>query len=87
MRLSILPPDKATLIAGHRWFRLMAPPRFAVTDTSGRIGLYLRALDSPAANLWLARKEADGRSGRRIVARLVLAGGKLKTIDIAGGQP
>ncbi len=51
MRLYILPPEKATLIAGQA--PTVSPDGahlvFAVTDATGRTVLYLRALDSLAA--------------------------------------
>jgi serine/threonine protein kinase/Tol biopolymer transport system component len=90
MRLSILPPEKATLIAGQA--PMVSPDGahivFAVTDGSGRIGLYLRALDSPAAQP-LAGTEGGGWPFWSPDSREIgfFAGGKLKKIDIAGGQP
>jgi Tol biopolymer transport system component len=90
MRLSILPPEKATLIAGQA--PTVSPDGahlvFVVTDATGRTVLYLRALDSLAAQPLVG---TDGGmwpfwspNGREIG---FFAGGKLKKIDIAGGQP
>src|ERR1043166_1007588 len=90
MRLSILPPEKATLIAGQA--PTVSPDGthlvFVVTDATGRTVLYLRALDSLAAQplvgteggilpFWSPNSRALG----------FFAGGKLKKIDVAGGQP
>jgi Tol biopolymer transport system component/tRNA A-37 threonylcarbamoyl transferase component Bud32 len=90
MRLSILPPERATLIAGH-------PPTvspdgthlvFVVTDATGRTVLYLRALDSLAAQPLVGTEGGAwpfwSPNSREIG---FFAGGKLKKIDIAGGQP
>ena len=90
MRLSILPPEKATLIAGQA--PTVSPDGthlvFVVTDAMGKTVLYLRALDSPAAQPLVG---TDGGmlpfwspNGREIG---FFAGGKLKKIEIAGGQP
>jgi len=61
MRLSIMPPEKATLIAGQA--PMVSPDGahivFSVTDGNGRMGLYLRALDSLAAQP-LAGTEGGG---------------------------
>jgi serine/threonine protein kinase len=90
MRLSILPPEKATLLAGQA--PMISPDGahivFAVTDGSGRIGLYLRTLDSPAAQP-LAGTEGGGWPFWSPDSREIgfFAGGKLKKIDIVGGQP
>jgi len=90
MRLSLLPPEKATLIAGQA--PTVSPDGthlvFVVTDATGRTVLYLRALDSVSARPLIG---TDGGmlpfwspNGREIG---FFAGGKLKKIDIAGGQP
>ena len=90
MRLSILPPEKATLMAGQA--PTVSPDGthlvFVVTDASGRTVLYLRALDS------LAAQPLTGTDGGILPfwspnSREIgfFAGGKLKKIDIAGGQP
>ena len=90
MRLSLLPPEKATLIAGQA--PTVSPDGthlvFVVTDATGRTVLYLRALDSLAAQPLVG---TDGGmlpfwspNGREIG---FFAGGKLKKIDISGGQP
>ncbi len=90
MRLSILPPEKATLIAGQ--VPTVSPDGthlvFVVTDATGRTVLYLQALDSLAAQP-LAGTEGGmwpfwSPNGREIG---FFAGGKLKKIDTAGGQP
>lgn len=90
MKLSILPPEKATLIAGQA--PTVSPDGthlvFVVTDATGRTVLYVRALDALAAQ---PLGGTDGGTlpfwspnGREIG---FFAGGKLKKIDIAGGQP
>jgi serine/threonine protein kinase/Tol biopolymer transport system component len=90
MRLSILPPEKATLIAGQA--PTVSPDGthlvFVVTDATGRTVLYLRALDSLAAQPLVGTEGGAwpfwSPNGREIG---FFAGGKLKKIDIAGGQP
>jgi serine/threonine protein kinase/Tol biopolymer transport system component len=90
MRLSILPPEKATLIAGQA--PTISPDGthlvFVVTDATGRTVLYLRALDSPAAQPLVGTEGGMwpfwSPNSREIG---FFAGGKLKKIDIAGGQP
>jgi len=90
MRLSILPPEQATLIAGQA--PTVSPDGrhliFAVTDATGRTMLYLRALDSHVSQPLLGTEggslpfwSPDSREFG------FFAGGKLKKIDIAGGQP
>src|SRR6185295_1240525 len=90
MRFSILPPEKATLIAGQT--PTVSPDGahlvFIVTDATGRTMLYLRALDSLTAQP-LAGTEGGGLPFWSPDSREIgfFAGGKLKKIDIAGGQP
>jgi Tol biopolymer transport system component len=90
MRLSMLPPEKATLIAGQA--PTISPDGahlvFVVTDATGSIVLYLRALDSLAAQP-LAGTEGGAWPFWSPNSREIgfFAGGKLKKIDIAGGQP
>jgi eukaryotic-like serine/threonine-protein kinase len=90
MRLSILPPEKAILIAGQA--PTVSPDGvhlvFVVTDATGRTVLYLRALDSLAAQP-LAGTEGGGLPFWSPDSREIgfFAGGKLKKIDISGGQP
>lgn len=90
MRLSILPPEKATLIAGHA--PTISPDGahlvFVVTDATGRTILYLRALDSPAAQALVGTEDGAWPFWSPDSRGLgFFAGGKLKKIDIAGGQP
>jgi len=65
MRLSILPPEKATLIAGQA--PTVSPDGahlvFVVTDATGRTVLYLRALDSLAAQPPAAEMRRMGAGG------------------------
>jgi Tol biopolymer transport system component len=90
MRLSILPPEKATLIAGQA--PTVSPDGthlvFAVTDATGTNMLYLRALDSPTAQPLIGTEGGAlpfwSPDNRQLG---FFAGGKLKKIDIAGGQP
>ena len=90
MRLSILPPAKATLIAGQA--PTVSPDGahlvFVVTDATGRTMLYLCTLDSPTAQP-LVGTEGGGWPFWSPNSRELgfFAGGKLKKIDIAGGQP
>lgn len=90
MRVSILPPEKATLIAGQA--PTVSPDGthlvFVVTDATGRTVLYLRALDSLAAQA-LVGTEGGLLPFWSPTSREIgfFAGGKLKKIDIAGGQP
>ena len=90
MRLSILPPERATLIAGQA--PTVSPDGarlvFVVTDATGRTMLYLIALDSTAAQP-LVGTEGAGLPFWSPNSRELgfFAGGKLKKIDIAGGQP
>ncbi|HXI62633.1 MAG TPA: protein kinase [Pyrinomonadaceae bacterium] len=90
MRFSILPPEKATLIAGQA--PTVSPDGthlvFVVTDATGRTVLYLRSLDSLAAQALVGTEGGLlpfwSPNSREIG---FFAGGKLKKIDIAGGQP
>ena len=90
MRLSILPPEKATLISGQA--PTISPDGahivYVVTDANGRTMLYQCALDSTAAQP-LAGTEGGGWPFWSPNSREVgfFAGGKLKKVDIAGGQP
>jgi serine/threonine protein kinase len=90
MRLSILPPEKATLIAGQA--PTVSPDGvhlvFAVTDATGRSMLYLRAIDSPMSQPLIGTEggilpfwSPDSRELG------FFAGGKLKKIEIMGGKP
>ena len=89
LRLSILPPEKANLIAGQA--PTVSPDGthlvFAVTDATGRTVLYLRALDSGGAQPLIGTEEGIlpfwSPDSRELA---FFAGGKLKKIDIAGGQ-
>ena len=90
MRLSILPPEKATLIAGQA--PTVSPDGahlvFVVTDATGRTVLYLRALDSLAAQPLVGTEGGAWPFWSPNSRELgFFAGGKLKKIDIAGGQP
>ncbi|HXJ44774.1 MAG TPA: protein kinase, partial [Bryobacteraceae bacterium] len=89
-RLSVVPPDKATLMAGE--VPTVSPDGtrlvFVLTDATGKTLLYLRVLDSLTAQP-LVGTEGGGwpfwsPNGREIG---FFAGGKLKKIDLAGGQP
>src|SRR5213079_1472390 len=90
LRLSILPPEKSTLIAGQA--PTVSPDGrqlvFAVTDASGTTVLYLRALDSHTSQPLVGTEGAIlpfwSPDSRELG---FFAGGKLKKIDIAGGQP
>jgi serine/threonine protein kinase len=90
MRFSILPPEKVTLIAGQA--PTISPDGthlvFVATDATGRTVLYLRALDSLAAQALVGSEGAAlpfwSPNSRELG---FFAGGKLKKIDIAGGQP
>ena len=90
LRLSILPPEKATLIAGQA--PTVSPDGthivFVVTDAAGQTILYLRALDSLAAQP-LAGTDGGLMPFWSPTSRELgfFAGGKLKKIDIFGGQP
>jgi eukaryotic-like serine/threonine-protein kinase len=90
MRLSILPPEKATLIAGQA--PTVSPDGahivYVVTDGIGRTMLYLSTLDSTAAQP-LVGTEGGGWPFWSPNSRELgfFAGGKLKKTDIAGGQP
>lgn len=90
LRLSILPPERATLMAGQA--PTVSPDGayvvFAVTDVTGGNLLYLRALDSHTSQplvgteggMWPFWSPDSRELG-------FFAGGKLKKIDISGGQP
>ncbi|MDX6306403.1 MAG: hypothetical protein QOI77_3372 [Blastocatellia bacterium] len=89
-KLSVVPPENSTLIAGQ--VPTVSPDGtrlvFVLTDTTGRTLLYLRSLDSLTAQP-LVGTEGGGwpfwsPNGREIG---FFAGGKLKKIDTAGGQP
>ncbi len=90
MRLSILPPEKATLVPGQA--PTLSPDGahivFAVMDATGRTLLYLRSLDSPSAQLLVGTEGGAlpfwSSSSRELG---FFAAGKLKKIDINGGQP
>jgi eukaryotic-like serine/threonine-protein kinase len=90
MRVSILPPEKATFIAGQA--PTISPDGahlvFVVTDATGRTLLYLRALDSTVAQPLVGTEGGAwpfwSPNNRELG---FFAGGKLKRTDISGGQP
>ena len=90
MRFSLLPPEKGTLMAGQA--PTVSPDGayvvFAVTDALGRTVLYLRALDSPASQP-LAGTEGGAWPFWAPDSREIafFAGGKLKKVNLTGGQP
>ncbi|MDX6383453.1 MAG: eukaryotic-like serine/threonine-protein kinase [Blastocatellia bacterium] len=89
-KFSVLPPEKSTLIAGQ--VPTISPDGtrlvFVITDATGRTLLYLRALDSLTAQP-LVGTEGGGWPFWSPDSREIgfFAGGKLKKIDTAGGQP
>jgi serine/threonine protein kinase/dipeptidyl aminopeptidase/acylaminoacyl peptidase len=89
-RLSILPPEKTFLMAGQA--PLISPDgkilAFVAMDTSGKSLLYVRPLDS------LVSQPLAGTDGAILPfwspdnrALGFFAGGKLKKIELSGGQP
>src|SRR2546421_2637297 len=89
-RLSILPPEKTFLMAGQA--PLISPDgktlAFVAMDASGKSLLYLRPLDS------LVSQPLAGTDGAILPfwspdsrALGFFAGGKLKKIELSGGQP
>ena len=89
-KLSVLPPEKTFLMAGQA--PLISPDgtvlAFVAMDASGKSQLYVRPLDSLEAQPLAGTDRAilpfwspDSRS------LAFFAGGKLKKIEISGGQP
>jgi Tol biopolymer transport system component len=91
MRFTMSPPAGWTLVRAPNEFRISPDGRrivFPATEAAGRTVLWLRALDS------LTSQELPGTEGastpfwspdsRHVAFR---AGGKLKKIDVSGGQP
>ena len=89
-KLSVLPPEKTFLMAGQP--PLISPDgkvlAFVAMDASGKSSLYVRPLDSldaqPLAGTDRANLPFWSPDSRSLG---FFAGGKLKKIEIAGGQP